>query len=207
MNKALSDNDLVEKIYSNHFIHVRMPDDQKSLIHCLIKEKIPSSNPHAWKTYENWIMKERQAKFIVNSTKVYLYFGYDYIMPFWDKRLLDFFPTLPFRMKLNKQLYDDVLKKSFFNEQGLNFNEDIHIGFFTRLFQYIINSVKSLLPYSLVTLLTDQKNIVLYDEITKELREDMDNENVIRPIQANFYNSYLIQWYLFRTRELVSSLK
>ncbi len=156
--------------------------------------------------YENWNLKERQSKFIVNSAKVYPYFGYEYILPFWDIRLIDFFSELPFVLKLGKKLYNHVLKEYFFEEKNLNFSDDIFVTPFRKNYQKIKDYIKPYLPYNLVTLLSEQKNIVLYDEITKVFREDMGEENVIRPVQANFYNSYLIQWYLFKTREYLKSL-
>jgi hypothetical protein len=41
----------------------------------------------------------------------------------------------------------------------------------------------------------------LYDEITKILLDDMDPSSVIVPRQPNYYNSYIIQWYLAKTAE------
>src|SRR5690606_6258341 len=45
--------------------------------------------------YEAWEWQERQAKFIVNSVRVYEYFGYDWWLPLWDADLMAFFESLP----------------------------------------------------------------------------------------------------------------
>ena len=48
---------------------------------------------------------ERQAKFIVNSVRVYEFFGYGWRLPLWDSELVDFFLTIPLEFRLNQSLY------------------------------------------------------------------------------------------------------
>lgn len=66
---------------------------------------------------DSWSWKERQSKFIVNSIRVYEYFGYKSIIPLWDKELTNFFKKVPFKFKnrhylnrynLERNLYDFV---------------------------------------------------------------------------------------------------
>ena len=82
----------------------------------------------------------------------------------------------------------------------------IKVNSFKKQFQVIKDRVKPLLLFDLVTFFTDQKDIILYDEITKQFAADMGTENIIRPVQLNYYNSYIIQWYLFRTKKLLGSV-
>jgi hypothetical protein len=65
-------------------------------------------------------------------------------------------------------------------------------------------TVKQVLPSGLKNRLIDPYNAILYDEITGILRDDMDNVSVIPPRQCNYYNSYIIQWYLHKTAEKFS---
>jgi len=51
----------------------------------------------------NW--KERQAKFIVNSCRVYEFFGYDWWLPLWDRKFLDYWTEVPLRFKKNRWWY------------------------------------------------------------------------------------------------------
>lgn len=48
---------------------------------------------------------ERQAKFIVNSVRVYEFFNFEWWIPFWDNELIDFFLKISFEKKLNCLLY------------------------------------------------------------------------------------------------------
>jgi asparagine synthase (glutamine-hydrolysing) len=205
LRKPLSEIDLIRKIFSSYFRYVRTPQNKKQDIYDLIRKKIPAVEAPAWKIYENWDLKERQAKFIVNSANVYTWFGYEYALPFWDNCLIDFFSALPFKLKVNKKLYDSVLKQNIFADMDLNFSDDLKISSSKKQFQNIKDRIKPFLPYYIVTLLTDQKCSSLYDELTKQLCDDMGSDNIIRPLQANYFNSYLIQWYLFKTKELLKS--
>jgi hypothetical protein len=201
----MSDNDLLKRTFTTHFRYVRVSQYKKSHIINLIQQKIPVVNSPAWKTYENWILKERQAKFIVNSTNIFTWFGYACVLPFWDNRLIDFFSSLPFQLLLNKKLYDNVLRHSFFNDPDINFSNDSYVSSFKKQFQRIKDTIKPFLPYNLVTLLTDQKCNDFYDEITKYFCEDMGTDNFVHPLQSNYFNSYIIQWYLYKTKELLKA--
>lgn len=82
----------------------------------------PYSNMEAW----SW--KERQAKFIVNSLRIYDYFGYKSALPLWDKELAEFFKAIPLKLKnrnfidaykIENNLYDSV-NFTVFNQLGID---------------------------------------------------------------------------------------
>jgi asparagine synthase (glutamine-hydrolysing) len=77
---------------------------------------------HGYSNVEAWSWKERQSKFIVNSIRVYEYFGSDARLPLWDKELSNFFKAVPLQYKnrnqvlsynISNNLYDSVLFKLF----------------------------------------------------------------------------------------------
>lgn len=63
--------------------------------------------------YEYWDWQERQAKFIVNSVRVYEFWEYDWLIPLWDNELMDFFTKVPLQYRLNKKLYDTCVKNKY----------------------------------------------------------------------------------------------
>jgi asparagine synthase (glutamine-hydrolysing) len=63
--------------------------------------------------YEYWDWQERQSKFIVNSVRVYEFWGYDWLIPLWDNELMDFFTKVPLQYRLNKKLYDTYVNKKY----------------------------------------------------------------------------------------------
>lgn len=56
-------------------------------------------------------MRERQAKFIVNSCRIYEFFGHEWWLPFWDERFVEFWRTLPFWRRNQRAWYVDYVRK------------------------------------------------------------------------------------------------
>ncbi|WP_144509594.1 asparagine synthase C-terminal domain-containing protein [Bacillus sp. FJAT-22090] len=71
------------------------------------------NNERVTSIIDEWNWKERQAKFIINSIRVYEYFEQDWSMPLWDDRLIYFFSKIPADLKYKKYLYDYTLHKMY----------------------------------------------------------------------------------------------
>ncbi|TQR21361.1 asparagine synthase C-terminal domain-containing protein [Psychrobacillus vulpis] len=71
------------------------------------------TNERVTSIIDEWNWKERQAKFIINSVRVYEYFDQDWSMPLWDDRLIYFFSKIPADLKYKKYLYDYTLHKMY----------------------------------------------------------------------------------------------
>lgn len=50
-------------------------------------------------------VQERQAKFIVNSVRVYEFFGHEWLIPLWDNALFAFWKEVPLELRYNRKLY------------------------------------------------------------------------------------------------------
>lgn len=66
--------------------------------------------------FECWEWQERQAKFIVNSCRVYEFWGYDWRIPLWDSEMMDFWSRVPIELRIGKRLYDVFLRSTLFKE-------------------------------------------------------------------------------------------
>jgi asparagine synthase (glutamine-hydrolysing) len=204
MNKQLNNDHIARMLYENYFVLFHSDRKKKLQILKLLKENIPSGRFETWKVIEAWDTRERQAKFIVNSAKVYSFFGFDYVLPFWDNQFINFFSTLPFHLKLDKRLYDQVLKAGIFKELNLNLSNEINPTSEEKKFQRFKEKIKSVLPSEFKNIFVQQKSSILYDEITRIMADDIGNKNIIPPMQSNYYNSYIIQWYLLKTRKFLN---
>lgn len=71
------------------------------------------TNERATSIIDEWNWRERQSKFIINSVRVYEYFGQGWSVPLWDDRLIHFFSKLPVDLKYKKYLYDYTLHKMY----------------------------------------------------------------------------------------------
>ena len=56
--------------------------------------------------FECWDWQERQAKFIANAVRIYESFGFDWMLPFWEREVLAFWQCVPLEWRLDKQFYN-----------------------------------------------------------------------------------------------------
>ncbi|NQT86614.1 hypothetical protein HQ560_07615, partial [bacterium] len=55
--------------------------------------------------YECWDHDNRQGKFIVNSARVYEFYGHDWALPLWDQEIRDFYTSLGEGHRWHRRLY------------------------------------------------------------------------------------------------------
>lgn len=100
---------LYKEIFKKHYIisksnyKIRKRNIEKYFKHKDIRDYVLA--------YHYWEWKERQSKYIANSVRVYDYFGYDYRLPFWDTRLVEYWNKVALNNKLNRNLYYSYANK------------------------------------------------------------------------------------------------
>lgn len=166
--------------------HLNFNKNSNSLINAL------EINGKNWSAYENWIMKERQAKFIINSTFVFEYFGYNSFLPLWDKRLVDFFKSLPFTQKLYGKLYKDTCN-ALFKEYNVQFKNELHPNTFQINTQYLKKWLKTYLPKSITKIFLQKSDTYCYGEVIHQMSK---YHKFKEPLLTNNHNAYLVQWYV-----------
>lgn len=63
--------------------------------------------------YQTWDMRERQAKAIIPSLRVYEYFGADWYLPMNDSVLMNNLYSMPLKMRLDKEIYKEYCRKLY----------------------------------------------------------------------------------------------
>lgn len=129
-------NNLTKATLSHHSFNENVNSDVIKRVDNFFKE-LPSSI----KSLDVWNVENRQSKFIVNSLRVYEYFGYEWRIPLWDKELTDFFWDVPLKYKIFTVLYNEFLNNKVFSKFGLQKPSNINI------FKVLI---KSILPDSII---------------------------------------------------------
>ena len=67
--------------------------------------------------FETWDFESRQARFIVNSVRVYEFWGCKWMLPLWDNELTDFYSKIKLELRIRKTLYRSTLLKHIFTNQ------------------------------------------------------------------------------------------
>ncbi len=113
MQENVTIDDLLESIISKHY---SLWDTLKTSGNItIIKQKILKvldlradggySQNELIAAYEKWEYQERQSKYVVNGQRNYEFLGLDWSLPFWDKRIVQFWKRVPFEYKFKQRLY------------------------------------------------------------------------------------------------------
>jgi asparagine synthase (glutamine-hydrolysing) len=163
-----------------------------------LREKRHEGDALAYSMHEDWDLKEKLAKFIVNSCNVYAWYGYEYRLPLYDYELQDFFRDVPFGLKRNKWLYDEFLINRFFGPLGLNFPGELQPDEKTQQRARIRRKIRNVLPESIAPVTISPRDPIYYNEITSLLCQDLARRGIRIKIRGNSYNSLIVQWYIAR---------
>jgi len=96
----------IEKVAQRVGIPIPMASDcVKKRIQSIIGDIKISSVEDAIGAYEYWEWQGRQAKFIVNSVRVYEFWKQAWWLPWWDAEFMDFWQRVPLRYRVRKWLW------------------------------------------------------------------------------------------------------
>ncbi len=191
---------ITDRIISKHFNMKEVSPAERVKFEKMLSSSFGKKVSHL--DYENWILKERHGKFIINSNRIYDFFGYEYLMPLVDSRFMDFFCSVPPFLKSGKKLYDEVLRDSFFSVYGLNFENETNPGMNERKIQNSKNALKNMLPKKIINFYKEKlrKNSDIYYNIgvTDIMIEDMKSSGTVPDMTGENRNSIIIQWYIHK---------
>jgi len=198
MNDYSNLNQVCNDLIYNHFNLKETVPEERRIIRRKLKGQLSvlhSQQPsYSW-LYEFWDLRERQAKYIVNSCKLWEFMGCAYLLPLWDAELTDFFASLPFEYRLCKKLYEDVLWE-LFQAEGLIFEEDHRMRLPSGWKEELKLMVKRAMPF----VHTPKPVVDNFDfqRLTEPMRQVLDKDackyNLLN------YNSIINEWYLQRIK-------
>lgn len=93
--------------------------------------------------YERWDWRERQAKYIVNSVKVYEFYGHKWWIPLWDKEFIEFWESVPFTHRMERKLYNEYVDNLTVKMIGyLHFNSNKRYQRMRRMLVSLLDSLR-----------------------------------------------------------------
>ena len=63
--------------------------------------------------FQEWEYRERQAKFIVNSIRVYEFWGFDWWLPLCDYKFIKYWQRIPLKLRINKALFKRYINTKY----------------------------------------------------------------------------------------------
>lgn len=108
--EEISDRQLLDAIFERQFNLWHCSGERR---HTLFGERIRAClqppeqmQPEiAASLFDEWDWRNREAKFIVNSVRVYEFFGYDWRLPLWDAEFLHFWQRVPLDLRLGQGFF------------------------------------------------------------------------------------------------------
>lgn len=94
---------------SSKEIPIKLEHKIRSLTNPLRKDSI--SNPID--IFESWECQERQSKFIMNSTRVYEFWGYQWWLPLWDTEFTKLWSRIALDYRLDKKIYRKYVEQLY----------------------------------------------------------------------------------------------
>ncbi len=136
--KPIDTDRLVKRILDRHYALAQGNAEQKFLAwkdRVLSRAEVHAVSNHIEfaDTFEKWDWQERQAKYIVNSVRVYEFFGHDWWLPLWDAEFMDFWHNVPLSLRRKRHWYLDYVKQVYAvqigsdKEQSLGNSSDIGV--------------------------------------------------------------------------------
>ncbi len=118
--------DITKYLFYKHYIQSRLPKDIKmNLFLDRIKEELQGFDVSNVESYVNlsdyWNLNNRQSKYIVNSVRVYEFYGHEWRIPLWDYEFMDFWTRVLINYRMKKMLYNEYLFKELFNDYNILF--------------------------------------------------------------------------------------
>lgn len=212
---------IIRNIAASYFPFIPLNKEKKEEIQARLESWFSDYSPPACATdpeysvyVEDWDLKEKIAKFIFNSASVFPFFGYGFRLPLWDREFREFFRQLPFRHRLNKSLYDEVLVTQFFEPLGVGFGADelpAPAGSGLPLCLMAARKktgsmVKRLLPPAMAERKIRKNDWICYHRFTREMVNDMHQNNFRAPKRVYAYNALICSWYVKETGKLCNKL-
>lgn len=195
-----------EYIFNENYNHINCRNSDKEKICERIYNELKKFNVNGnsfdkfTSVYEAWFTGARPSKWVVNSNRVYEFFGMEWRMPLWDNEFIDFWYTVDNDLRRDTYLYQKYLFEKLFEPLNIdmkkpNFTKGLSIKY--------KKSIKRKLKIFILKIFTVIK---IYSGITIYKKNDVNNytalENIlIKKIKnkkfLNHRNIYTHQLFAF----------
>ena len=140
--------------------------------------------------HETFIVGERLAKFIINSLRLYEFYGFEWRIPLWDNELIEYWYRVPYELRINNYLYNKFLFNDLFNPYGVGYKKSI----ITSSKKVLL--LKKLLPSFIYDILRNKlSNVNNFSYIRTQIIKDFKEHNFF-DIKENDFNGLFAFWIL-----------
>jgi asparagine synthase (glutamine-hydrolysing) len=109
---------LAAALYRHHFVLQSAarakadPGDVRRDIRSLLPDSVDGDNHRLLNAYFNFEAAERHSKMLMNSVRVYEFFGHHWALPLWDGRLVRLWARVPYQGRYAKRWFRELLVRT-----------------------------------------------------------------------------------------------
>ena len=107
--RSFTKHELFAEILAKHYRLWPLNEKYRKIFMKRLSSQIPAdeklSLDAAAGYFKAWDLSERQGKFILNSLRVYEYYDYEWRLPLFDQRLMDFWAKVPVRLLAGRRFW------------------------------------------------------------------------------------------------------
>ena len=147
--------------------------------------------------FETWDWRERQSKYIINSLRVYEFYGYQWWIPLWDKEFIEFWTTVPFIYRKGKKLYNEYVDNLSLNMiDYMTFSNNASVHSMRKKIVFLLDClklkeiIKKLFVYCSKSDISQQ--LAMHPNVSAELYNDVIDINELKNLKSFIgINAYL----------------
>jgi asparagine synthase (glutamine-hydrolysing) len=196
-------NNLHRELIDTYFFFRKNSKIEKKILQKRISKTIneyPAKNNYS-KIYnpyiEDWCVKEKFAKFLFHSSKVFDFWGHETYFLLWDRKLINLFRNLPFKFRENKLLYDEVAINEFFIKQNVYYQEDeMKVTPLDLKVQKIKDKIRNFFPWRYILKIMKKHDWMYYSALTSVMEDRLEKKGYKRLRRFRSFNAIICRWYM-----------
>lgn len=194
-------NNLAEKAFNSSFAYMNLKRKDKQTIKDQVKQQLYFLETSLdiqsdYKLYEEWLVRERIAKYVFNSAHVFTHFGGEVRFPFWDDELYSYWFNMPIEKRLYKSYFDQILCKNWFEPMDVIFKKELQASYLDLTIQKIKKLIRPYIPATYKQKLLKKNDWTLYDDITTQFLPELDEMGIKVKHNNKSYINRILHWYL-----------
>uniref|UniRef100_A0A7J3Z6B9 Asparagine synthetase domain-containing protein n=1 Tax=Ignisphaera aggregans TaxID=334771 RepID=A0A7J3Z6B9_9CREN len=128
LSKTSSIEDFINFVMETHSLFESWEEYRDSLVKRTLLRSIEEIKEYLMKSeqqidfvkiYEIFHWRETPFKYISSTRLSYIYYGFKFIVPLWDGRIIQFLSSIPWRFKYRTNFYKHTLRKHLFKPLGI----------------------------------------------------------------------------------------
>ncbi|MDR1561655.1 MAG: hypothetical protein LBS54_01035 [Dysgonamonadaceae bacterium] len=187
------------------FSYIYLNKKESSVIRKEIAELDDKTGQYpAFMVYENWRFRETTTKFGYHDSKIFDFFGFEYLLPLADKILFDFFSHIPFEHKFDKNLYMELLSEQF-EEFNISFqNKELYPSKHLAKRVAFNSTLKNHIPFLKYFVNIYKNNTTGSRYYSRSFAKELKASGRIRKKLS--INGIFSQWYMMKVRNFIETL-